>query len=138
MQRLRPLGSTRGEAPGSLGGGELLTWCLNECGRAAAEWAVLGRAEPGRKRLVFNSRCKVNQARTETHRSKTTRGAKAFNLPREDSERSFPHSVLPAHVRGQTLSPGSGTNVLCLHLVRTMGSTCFRSRLHVFGASPDG
>lgn len=38
---------------------------------------------------------------------------------------------------GQTLSPSSGTKVLCLHLVRTMGSTCRRSKLRVLGASPD-
>lgn len=36
--------------------GELLTWCLKE----------RGRAEPGRERLVFTSRCKVNQSRTQT------------------------------------------------------------------------
>lgn len=34
----------------------LLTWCLYGC----------GRAEPVRKRLVFNSRCKANQSTTET------------------------------------------------------------------------
>lgn len=28
--------------------------------------------------------------------------------------------------------------MLCLHLVRTMGSTCFLSRLRVLGASPEG
>lgn len=130
-------GINQGRGAGVARAGELLTWCLNECGWAEPGWAELGRAEPGRKRRVFNSRCKVNQSRTETHRSKTTRRAKTLNLPRKDSKRSFPHSVLSARVRGQTLSPSSGTNVLCLHLVRTMGSTCLRSKLRVFGASPD-
>lgn len=140
-------GINQGRGAGVARAGELLTWCLNECGwaepgwaelgRAELGWAELGRAELGRARLIINSRCKVNQSRTETHRSKTTRRAKTLNLPRKDSKRSFPHSVLSAHVRGQTLSPSSGTNVLCLHLVRTMGSTCLRSKLRVFGASPD-
>lgn len=71
MQRRRPLGSTRGRGAGVARAGELLTWCLNECGwaelgRVELGRAELGRVEPGRveprrKRLVFNGRCKVNQ-----------------------------------------------------------------------------
>lgn len=45
--------------------------------------------------------------------------------------------VCGCRFRFQTLSLGSGTWALCLHLVRTMGSTCFLSRLRLFGASPD-
>lgn len=37
--------------------------------------------------------------------------------------------------RAQTFSSGSWTKALCLHLVRTIGSTCFLSKLRLFGAS---